>query len=247
MAKKYKNIEDTFKYAYVGIPKGVCGLKKAFFGNWFEFQEKYPNFKFQKKIPLVLFMHGSSGLFKGDVYRKFITQKAKCIFFAPDSFRIKNRPTYKSPSTLKKYNKVHKLRQAEIRFNLKKLDFIDKRNIFLMGHSEGGLACSIFKSKKFKGRIITSFPCENSYFYQNFKLGSQKNEPFLNIIGTDDQFFAKNSKFNKNYADVGDGSISLKKNRNAKVVILPKTKHDITKNIYVKDEIINFLTYWIKN
>jgi hypothetical protein len=32
--KKYKNFKDTYKYAYVGFPKGFAGIKKAFFGSF---------------------------------------------------------------------------------------------------------------------------------------------------------------------------------------------------------------------
>jgi len=120
-----------------------------------------------------------------------------------------------------------------------KLDFIDSDNLFLMGNSEGGLAAAIFKSKTFKGRIITAFSCESSYFYENFKLGSSKDEPFLNIIGTHDQFFSKNSKLNEIYKMQDHGIDTLKKYTNAKIVILSKTRHDITLNAYVKDEIVN--------
>ncbi|MEA3553033.1 MAG: hypothetical protein U9R39_01380 [Campylobacterota bacterium] len=248
--KKYPNISDTFNYAYIGVPKGVGGLKEDYFGTYNEFLSKYPDFKTDKNTPVVLYMHGSSGLYTGDTYRKYIVQNNKAIFFAPNSFKIEKRPTYKSPVKEKVYIKVHKIRLAEIKYNLEKLknlEFIDNNNIFLMGNSEGGLAAAIYKSKEFKGRIITAFSCESSYFYTNFKLGSQKDEPFLNIIGTHDQFFSKKTSLNKKYKVEGNGIDSLKKYTNAKIVILSKTKHDITTNIYVKDEITNFLNLWIKN
>ncbi len=247
---KYKNFKDSFKYAYIGVPKGYGGLKQPFYGTYDEFKKIYPNFKVKKKIPTVLYMHGSSGLYKGDTYRKYIVEDVKAIFFAPNSFKIKNRPTYESPTKLSKYLKVHRVRQAEISQSLKqlkKLDFIDSDNLFLMGNSEGGLAAAIFKSKTFKGRIITAFSCESSYFYENFKLGSSKDEPFLNIIGTHDQFFSKNSKLNEIYKMQDHGIDTLKKYTNAKIVILSKTRHDITLNAYVKDEIINFIKLWIRD
>lgn len=245
--KQYKNFNDSFKYAYIGVPKGFGGLKKPFYGTYDEFKKIYPNFKVKKKIATVLYMHGSSGLYKGNAYRKYIVEDVKAIFFAPNSFKIKNRPTYKSPTKLSKYIKVHCVRQAEIKQSLKKLkklDFIDSDNLFLMGNSEGGLAAAIFKSKAFKGRIITAFSCESSYFYENFKLGSSKEEPFLNIIGTHDQFFSKKTKLNEKYKVEGHGIDALKKYTNAKIVILSKTRHDITPNPYVKNEIVGFLNLW---
>lgn len=245
--KKYKNFKDTYKYAYVGIPKGFAGIKKTFYGTFDEFQKKYPNFKEERVFQTLLYMHGSSGLYKGDVYRKYIVEELGFIFFAPNSYKIHNRPTYKSPTKASAYRKVHKVRIAEIDYNhkkLRKLDFVDNNNIFLMGNSEGGLAVAIYKASSFKGRIVTAFSCESSYFYKNFKLGSKKDKPFLNIIGTHDEFFAKGTTLNERYKVKGNGIEKLKNYENAKVVILPKAKHDLTSNIYVKDEILTFLKLW---
>ena len=248
--KKYEDIEETYNYAFVGFPKGFGGIKKPFYGTYDEFKKKYPKIKVSKEYSTVLYMHGSSGLYRGEVYRNYIVEELGFIFFAPNSHKIKNRPIYQSPTKLKEYIKVHKVRVAEIDYNYRKLkqnSFINKKNIFLMGNSEGGLAAAIFKSNKFRGRIVTAFSCESSYFYKNFKLGSKKSEPFLNIIGTDDEFFAKDTKLNKNYKVTGNGIEKLKNFENAKVVILPKAKHDLTLNIYLKDEILSFLRLWSRD
>jgi hypothetical protein len=128
----YENFKDTYNYAYIGIPKGYYGLKKPFYGQLHKFKKLYQNFKIDSMIPTVLFMHGSNGLTKGETYRKWIVD-AGFIFFAPNSFKIKNRPTYSNPDKKSSYEKVHKLRQAEIFYNIKKLqelNFIDKKIYF---------------------------------------------------------------------------------------------------------------------
>ena len=245
----HDDFSNIYKNAYIGIPKGFGGLKEDYFGTLKKFKKLYPNFKAQNKIPTVLFMHGSAGLRKGTTYRKWIVQEAKFIFFAPNSFKVKNRPTYENPAKIKTYQKVHDFRQAEIYYNLKKLQnisFIDMENIFLMGNSEGGLAAAAFKGREFKGRIVTAYSCENGYYSKNFKLGARINEPFLNIIGTHDEYFANDSLPNKEHEVDGHCTKALRKYKNAKVIILPQTKHDITTNIYVKEDIINFLKLWSK-
>lgn len=245
--KKYKNFKDTYKYAYVGVPKGFGGISESFYGSFDEFNQKYPNIEESREFPTLLYMHGSSGLYRGEVYREYIVEELGFIFFAPASHKIKDRPTYKSPAKASVYNKVHKIRVSEIYYNhkkLKKLDFVDNKNIFLMGNSEGGLAVAIYMASSFRGRIVTAFSCESSYFYKNFKLGSKKSKPFLNIIGTDDEFFAKDTVLNKKFKVNGNGIEKLKEYKNAKVVILPKAKHDLTTNIYVKDEVLSFLRLW---
>jgi hypothetical protein len=247
--EKYDNFKDTYKYAYIGLPKGFNGLSKSYFGTLNSFLNQHPNFKTKEKLPILFYMHGSAGFSKGESYRKWIVNEANFIFFAPNSFKIKNRPTYKTPTSIKKYEKVHKLRQAEIVYNLKKLkslEFIDFKNLFLMGNSEGGLAAAFYKGKEFKARIVTAYSCENGYYSKDFKIGARRYDPFLNIIGTHDEYFAKDSKPSKDYDVQGHCTQALKKFPNAKVVILPQTKHDITKNIYVKSEITNFLNLWTK-
>ena len=247
LIEKFKDFENSYKYAYIGIPKGFGGLEKPYYGTLNKFKKLYPNFKAPNKIPTLLFMHGSAGLRKGAIYRKWIVEKANFIFFAPNSFKIKNRPTYETPTKLKNYEKVHKFRQAEIYYNLDKLQhisFIDINNIFLMGNSEGGLAAASFKGREFKARIITAYSCENSYYSKNFKLGISKSEPVLNIIGTHDEYFSNDSNPTQGHEVDGHCTKALLKHKYAKVIILPQTKHDITLNEYVKEDIINFLLYW---
>lgn len=246
---KYKDFKNSFKYAYIGIPKGVGGLEKCYFGTLDRFKKLYPDFQCEKKVPTLLFMHGSGGLKKGATYRKWIVTHNKFIFFAPNSFKIKNRPYYQTPAPLKDYEKVHDFRQAEIYYNLEKLEslrFIDMNHLFLFGNSEGGLAAAAFKGRVFKGRIITAYSCEDSYYSKDFKLGVSKKEPVLNIIGTHDQFFSNNSKPTKGRKVDGHCTKALSKHPKAKVILLPQTKHDITLNPYVKYEIIGFFKMWSK-
>jgi len=247
--KKYDNFSDTFVHAYVGFPKGFGGIPEAFYGTFDAFHQKYPDINIDKKYKTLLYMHGSSGLNKGDVYRKQVVEELGFVFFAPNSHQLHKRPVYRSPAKQSLYLKVHKVRIAELYYNYKKLkalDFVDTENIFLMGNSEGGLTAAAFRSNKFRGRIVTAFSCESSYFYEDFTLGSKKSEPFLNIIGTEDEYFAKDSIFNQKYHVTGNGIKSLENHKNAKVVILSRAKHDLTSNIYVKDEIIGFLRLWQK-
>ncbi len=69
--KEYKNFYDTFKYAYIGLPKGFMGIKKPYFGQLYKLKKEFKNYKeYKEKFPLVLFIHGSKGLNKGTIYRK---------------------------------------------------------------------------------------------------------------------------------------------------------------------------------
>ena len=111
---KYSNFIDTYNYSFVGFPKGFGGIKKAFYGSFNEFKKKYPNIHEKKRYKILLYIHGSSGLSKGTLYRKYIVEELDFIFFAPNSHKLKNRPSYKTPATQNSYIKVHKVRIAEI-------------------------------------------------------------------------------------------------------------------------------------
>lgn len=247
--KKYDNFYEIFDKAYIAIPKGYGGLKKTFIGYMDNFKKKYPNFNPKKKIPTVLYMHGSGDFVRGDIYRDWISKDLGFAFICPQSHILNNRPIYVSPAPKKQYKKVHRLRQAEIKFSskkIKKINWIDKDNLFLMGNSEGALATGIYQGDEFKARVILAWSCEDGYYSKNTHIGSSKNEPILSIIGTEDEYFGVNSKFiNKNKHKIQGHCIeALLEHKNSKVIVLPKAKHNLTDNLYTKYEIINFLKFW---
>jgi predicted peptidase len=247
--KKYNNFNEVFDKAYIGIPKGYGGIKNTFVGYLDEFIKKYPHFKSDFKIPTVLYMHGSGDFVRGDTYRDWITNDMKFAFISPRSHILKNRPTYISPAPKKQYKKVHRLRQAEIKYALKrmkKLNWIDKKNLFLIGNSEGALAAGIYPGDEFKARVILAWSCEDGYYSDNTHIGSSKEEPILSIIGTEDEYFGVNSEFvnRKKHKINGHCIEALLEHENSKVVVLPKTKHNLTDNPYTKYEILNFLKFW---
>ena len=247
IVSQYKDFYKVFKEAYIGIPAKYNELKRPYYGSLKGFIKKYPNFKSNYKIPTVVFIHGSGDFIGGDIYRRLIVEEAKFAFIAPNSYAVKNRPTYKSPAPLKEYMKVHKIRQAEISYTvnrLKEFKWIDKKNLFLMGSSEGALATGIYTGKAFKGRIIIAWNCEDGYYTSYSKIGAKKRDPILAIIGTEDEYFSKNSKIKSNNPTDGHCTGALLKYKNSKVVIIPKAKHNLLENIYTGDEIVNFLDFW---
>jgi hypothetical protein len=242
--KKYDNFEDTYKQGYIGLPKGFEGIKEPMFLTIKDFKKKFKSLKNKKKYPVLFYMHGSVGLAYGKKYKDAVL-KENFIFFAPNSYRLKNRPTYKTPTKIQNYEQVHKVRVAEIFYNIKRLkefNFLDLKNIYLMGSSEGALAAAQYKGKEFKGRIVAAYACENGYYSRDFKIGARKKDPFLNIIGTHDQYFGKYSPYEENNNN-GHCAMALLEFKNAKVVLLPKTKHNVIENKYTIPEVVNFLKF----
>jgi predicted esterase len=243
--KEYKNFRGSFDKAFIGIPKGVLGIAQPFYGSLDEALVKIPNLKsYTKKLPTVVYMQGSNSFNSGKTFRKWITGDAGYIFFAPNTHTGRDRPTYNSPVSKDIYERVHAYRQAEIDLfikRLKELPFIDKNRMFLMGYSEGAVASARYSGDEFVGRIVLGWSCEPSYYTDFPKVGAKKDDPFLNIIGRDDQYFGKQNPWNNAYNNEGHCGDALFKFSNAKVVLLPNTGHNLLKSGFLKNEIISFI------
>jgi len=240
-------MRKTFSKAFIGIPETLSKKSTAFYGKLedVDFDEILSK---KAKIPVVFYLNGSAGFTKGEIYRKWIVENTNCLFFSPNTLEICNRPFYNANSSIEQYEKVHKIRQKEIEYNIEKLslfDWVDKNKIFLMGNSEGALAAGIYKGDEFFARILLAWNCESGYYISNSDIGAKKDIPILSCIGLDDEYFSRKSKPNIGYNIDGNCIESLKNYKYAKIVILSNTKHDLTQNIYVKDEVLGFVNLWL--
>ncbi len=100
----------------------------------------------------------------------------------------------------------------------------------------------ITKEKTLKEELSQHMHNENGYYSRDFKIGARKKDPFLNIIGTHDQYFGKYSPYEENNNN-GHCAMALLEFKNAKVVLLPKTKHNVIENKYTIPEVVNFLKF----
>jgi len=241
---KYKKFEDSFNDAYIGIPKSLTG-SEHFYGSLRLAKEEIPETLAQKNnLKSIMYMEGSGPFSKGETFRKWIVE-AGYVFFSPHSYASKDRPKYVSPIPKENYEEIHAYRQAEITLfidKLSKVPFINKEHMFLMGNSEGGLAAARYNGKEFKGRIVLSYSCEPGYYSDYAIIGAHFNDdPFLNIMGRDDAFFGAHNVWNRAYQNKGHAADALFRFKNAKVVILPNTGHDVMSNQFTKEEIISFI------
>lgn len=233
---------DTFKEAFIGIPKYLTKNKQDIYTTLNELYFSNVVLK-DKKIPLVFYVSGSAGFTKGNAYREWIVQNTNAIFFSPNSFKIKDRPLYNEDSSIEEYEKVHKIRQEEIKYNIDKLseyDWIDREKIFLMGNSEGATAAGIYKGNEFFSRLLLAWNCEAGYYISDSTLGAKLEDPILSIIGRDDEYFSKESKPNIGSNINGNCIESFKFYKNAKSIVYSNTKHNLL-NDNVKNDVISFI------
>lgn len=114
--------------------------------------------------PTVLYMHACTGRGSQDEFWARTLADAGYAVVMPDSFARQYRRANCDPftQTVGGFPQATDFRQEEIAFAMDRLreqPWVDARNLFLMGHSEGGLAAALWPSPGFKGVIISGWMC----------------------------------------------------------------------------------------
>ena len=183
------------------------------------------------KAPVVVFLHGSSGLSLkaiGEWQQWLATQGVASI--APDSFALPDRLTYKSPVDKTVYEQIHALRASEIRLAsdaLKGLSWVDTNRLILAGTSEGATSVARYAGNEFAGRILYSWSCENNYFVTEHKSALPQERPVLNVMSSTDVFFSPSNPWLGNSASQGHCGQALKDNKAATIVLIPGAPHTL--------------------
>ena len=182
------------------------------------------------KVPVVVFMHGSSGLeLKAIGEWQLWLASLGVASIAPDSFALPDRLTYKSPVGKDVYEKIHALRASEIPLALQALrlaPWADTSRLLLAGTSEGGPAVARYAGNEFAGRMLYSWSCENNYFVQDHRTASLT-EPVLNVMSSTDVFFSPSNAWLGNNAAKGYCGDALKDNKQAVIVLIPGAPHTL--------------------
>jgi dienelactone hydrolase len=123
-----------------------------------------------RKVPVVVFLHGSSGLgLKAISEWQLWLAGFGIVSIAPDSMSLPDRIIYKSPVGKDVYEKIHALRSSEINLGLKALGampWADMNRLILAGTSEGATSVARYGGGEFMARIAFSWSCENNYFVE---------------------------------------------------------------------------------
>lgn len=183
------------------------------------------------KAPVVVFLHGSSGLSLkaiGEWQQWLASQGIASI--APDSFALPDRLTYKSPVDKTTYEQIHALRASEIKLAfdaVKALAWVDASRLVLAGTSEGATSVARYTGNEFAGRILYSWSCENNYFVSDHKSALPQDRPVLNVMSSTDVFFSPSNPWLGNPAALGHCGQALKDNKLASIVLIPGAPHTL--------------------
>jgi dienelactone hydrolase len=203
------------------------------------------------KVPVVVFIHGSSGLGLkaiGEWQQWLATQGIASV--APDSFSLPNRVTYKSPIDVDAYERVHALRSSEIApmlDALKSQPWVDANQLILAGTSEGSVPVARYTGKEFMARILYAWSCEPNYFVKDPKNAFEPGKPVLNIISSTDPFFSKSNSWIGNANPAGHCGAALKGNAMASVLLIPDAPHTVLGMPAARQATAGFLAQVVKN
>lgn len=181
------------------------------------------------KVPVVLFLHGSSGLGLAAIgeWQAWLAGLG-IASIAPDSMALPQRLTYKSPIDKATYEKVHALRASEVGIALaalRTLPWVDPARIVLAGTSEGGVPVARDPGA-WAGRMIFSWSCEDNYFVEQHRTATIA-EPVLNVMSATDVFFSPSNAWLGNAQAKGHCGAALKDHKAASIVLIPGAPHTL--------------------
>jgi dienelactone hydrolase len=198
-----------------------------------------------RKVPLVVFLHGSSGLALkaiGD-WQQWLARQG-IASAAPDSFALADHVTYKSPIAKADYERIHALRASEIAPALQALQhqpWVDASRLVLAGTSEGAVPVARYAGNEFAARMLFAWSCEANYFVEEPRNAFGKTQPVLNVISQTDPFFSPANSWLGNAAAKGHCAEALKDNVRASVVLLPGAPHTLLNLPAARDTTAGFL------
>ena len=211
----------------------------------------HSSLKVNKQFPTVIYMHGCSGVWAGTIRRINFLAKNGFVVIVPPSFArekyLRSCDIYRYEGGL--YREIIKMRQnyaGNAIEKAKKLHWVDKNNVFLMGLSEGGITTATFfsknKNRSVNARVVEGWTCTSTW--DEYKgVRAPKTEPVLTLLGSKDPWF-------QNPYTNGACTKFLNKRNGSKSVVYRKGnlsyKHELLEDQEVKNVVLEFLQQHIK-
>jgi dienelactone hydrolase len=203
-----------------------------------------------KPVPVLVFLHGSSGLGLKAIgeWQQWLAGLGYASI-APDSFALADHVTYKSPIDKESYEKIHALRASEIAPALSALRsqaWADSSNLILAGTSEGSVPVARYPGNEFVARILYAWSCEANYFVAEPRNSFEASKPVLNVISASDPFFSRSNAWLGNPDAKGHCGAALKDVAGASVVLVPDAPHTLLNLAATRSATAGFLSLLIK-
>ena len=180
IAVKAKDVELSWEKGTAFIPGGL-------------FPRSPKNISLDGKRPVLIYLHGCTGITHNhDTLWAQEIAKLGFVVVMPDSFARPGRVPDCDPSRKRRSNafpKAHQYRQEEITYSLEQVRraaWADQRNIFLMGHSEGGQATARSRHDAWNAQVISGWTCTFEGRPESAGIHSPKHIPALAVAYLDD-------------------------------------------------------------
>jgi dienelactone hydrolase len=198
------------------------------------------------RLPLVILMHGSSGLGLAAVgqFGAWLAGQGLAVI-APDSFATPDRLTYTSPVPAAVTERIHALRLAELEHALAQarlLPWVDPARIIIAGSSEGAVPIGrLVATPEPAGRIITSWGCEAGYFVDAPRIAIPRDARVLTVIAARDPFFSPLNPWSAGFAITGNCAAALRMHTDATSVVISTDQHTLLGHPQAREAISAFL------
>lgn len=197
-------------------------------------------------LPLVILMHGSSGLGLAAVgqFGAWLAGQGYAVI-APDSFATPDRLTYSSPVPAAVTERIHAMRLAELGHALaqaRALPWVDPTRIVIAGSSEGAVPVGrIAASPEPAGRIIISWGCEAGYFVDAPRIAIPRDARVLTVVASRDPFFSPLNPWSAGFAITGSCAAALRMHADATSVVLSTDQHTLLGHPQAREAVAAFL------
>lgn len=189
-------------------------------------------------LPTVLYMHGCSGFGPSARSDAAMLSDAGYLVLMPNSFARTYKPRSCDPQSARGgfHREVLAWRHAEVAYALqqtRKLPYVDQRNIFLMGFSEGGIAAATFPGGGFAARVVTGWTCHSAWpEYRG--INAPPSEPVLSVVASRDPWFQRPELS-------GECGSFMNGRPESRSVIVEADVHHVNSRPDVQEEILRFL------
>lgn len=234
----------TFDEAVVAIPKiyfrldASQGMPDLVYGGMKDVARDLAKISAEPKIPLIIYMHGCAAFSISGINDILFLGNNGYAVLAPNSFARKFKPISCNPSTYTGglHRDVLHFRLAEARYaheKVKSLPWVDQRNIFMMGFSEGGITTAQYDSGGLAARIILGWTCHSGWT-EYTGISGPRDEPILAVVASRDPWFKDPSTW-------GDCGGTMAFRRKVESIVVNTDIHDVQSFPQIREKILQFL------
>ncbi|MDJ0943314.1 MAG: dienelactone hydrolase family protein [Kiloniellales bacterium] len=186
-------VEMTWRAARVGLPNGIAG-DFAVIGRMDEARvgAAWRTARAASKVPMVVLLHGCSGIMnEEDNFLYLLTLEGYAVVM-PDSFKRRGRRALcdVEGKSARIDPQVYAYRLEELEFALRQvgaLTWVDRRRIYLIGFSEGGVAVAKYQGSAAAGLVIVGWHCQGDGVLHGLR--SPESTPVLALIMENDPWY----------------------------------------------------------